>query len=406
MWEITILGCISLWIGFWGFSRSFKHKNLVIFIWVIVLYYIVASIVSMTEPDNMYVPKVTKLKFMSNLLFCTLAFYLSDVVFNKTTHAQIVLDSFIKNKFFTYFEIAYWASYILMFLQLRTQDYTTYNTGNGAGWAQVIFIFTSGIIYLFVFKKQWIKIIVSAIMMVLIIVVIGVRSMLYFVLMPIVFYFLYYMLYHVSNIKQFMKKCVPFAFIIFIASYVVSVIRFGSYSMPETELTSIALNCFDKWNFGYQYANSILHYFIGFLAPIKNALNMIDITLPDYMQFIPSVPHLNAMIYAGVSDMSNLENAYHMPATIFFDFMVSWGVYAPIVAFFVYWYFIKIFNAFQKSALRMILFSSIIGWHFYMLMRGSIDTCASAMAYPLLLGIIVYFVIRKFKLIQEECKER
>ena len=206
------------------------------------------------------------------------------------------------------------------------------------------------------------------------------------------------MLFHVRGLKQFVLNCIPFAFLIFLASYLVSYVRFGYYSMPETGLTSIALNCLDQWSFGNQYLNSPLQYISGFLEPLRNALNMMSIHLPGFMENIPSVPQLNAMIYSGVSDVSDLENAYHMPATIFFDLMVSWGYFAPIAAFILYWYFLKVFNIFQKTPLRMILFSSIIGWHFYMLMRGAVDTCSSAMGYPLCLGIVTYFIITKLLL--------
>lgn len=397
MMEI-LLGILALCVGVKGFIRSFEHKNLVIFIWIIALYYTLTSMVSICQPDNMYISDAIKLKYMANMFLCILSFYICDLVCNKSVNVLLAFNSIKKCRFFIVLEIVYWISYVLTFLTLKGQDYTSYNTGTGAGWAQVFFMFTSGIIYLFVLRKQWVKILLSAVMMVLIIIAIGVRSMFYFILMPIAFYYLYYMLFHVRGLKQFVLNCIPFAFLIFLASYLVSYVRFGYYSMPETGLTSIALNCLDQWNFGNQYLSSTLQYISGFLEPLRNALNMMSIHLPDFMENIPSVPQLNAMIYAGVSDVSDLENAYHMPATIFFDLMVSWGYFAPIAAFILYWYFLKVFNVFQKSPLRMILFSSIIGWHFYMLMRGAVDTCSSAMGYPLCLGIVTYFIITKLLL--------
>lgn len=239
------------------------------------------------------------------------------------------------------------------------------------------------------------------ILMLLIIVATDVRSLLYFIIMPVFFFVLYRILFTVTNLKLFIRKSMPFAILLFFFSFIVSYIRFGYYSLPETELTSIALDSMDRWKFEFQYFNSILKYFSGFLGVFRNSLSILDINLPDYMRFIPSVPQLNAMIQAQVLDVTDLENAYHMPATIFYDFMMCWDMFAPVAAFFTYWYFIKVFDIFQKTSFRIILFSSIVGWHFYMLMRGAVDTCSSAMAYPFILGILIYYLVIKFSLIKE-----
>lgn len=400
-----VLGFLSFSVGWLGFSRAFKHKSLIIFIWIIVLYYVLTSIVAIVGPDNTYISDISKVKFMSNMLFCILGFYFSDIVFNKKKHTEINLNNLKHEKVFIYLEWVYWASFILTFFKLRTLDYASYNTSSGAGWAQVFFMLSSGIIFYFMLQKKWFKIGISILMMILIVSVLNIRSLLYFILMPIAFYFIYNVLFKVNDLRDFVLKCTPLIIFVFVASFIVSYLRFGFYSLPETELTTIALDSMERWNFEYQYANSIFQYLSGFLSPIRNALSIMGLEIPDFMKFVPSVPQLNAMIRAQVTDMDFLEDAYHMPATIFYDFLMSWNFFAPLAAFLVYWYFIKAFNSFQKSGFRLVLFSSLVGWHFYMLMRGSVDTCASAMAYPVLLGFIVYYMSKKAGLIKFESKE-
>lgn len=399
---LIVLGVISLLLGFLGFKNAFYKKKLVIFIWIIVLYYGITSLLALFNQQNDLIPFSIKSTYMVNYLLCTIGFYLSDRLFNKSVSQQFFFDEVQNVTVLKVIEIVYWISFILTFVELRGQDYNTYNTGNGAGWAQVFFMFTSGVNFYFALNRKWFKIALSSFLIILIIVVLGVRSMLYFVLMPIGFYFLYYMLHNVNDLKRFLVSCIPFGFFVLAAAFIVSYIRFGGYSLPETELTDIALDSMDNWYYGEQHFNSFLHYVSGFLRPINNALSIIGINIPNFTSLIPSVPRLNAMMRAGVSDVSMLQNAYHMPGTLFYDFYVSWGNFAVVAAFITYWYFLNIFNLFQKGAFRIVLFSSLVGWHFYMLMRGAIDTCSSAMGYPLLLAFVVFFVVKKMNILRDE----
>lgn len=396
---IITFGILSLLLGFGGFRNAFYKRKLVIFIWIIVIYYGITSLLALFSQQNELISQTVKNTYMANYLFCTLGFYLSDYLFDKNRSPIISFEKFQNTSLLKCIEIVYWVSFILTFIELRNQDYNTYNTGNGAGWAQVLFMLTSGINFYFAQRRKWIKVALSFVLILLIIEVLEVRSFLYFVLMPIGFYYLYYMLHNVHNLRKFLLRCIPFGIIVLITAFIVSYIRFGECSLPETELTDIALDSMTNWNFGDQYINSFLHYIHGFFIPINNALKIVGLSIPDFT-IIPSVPRLNAMMRAGVSDVSMLENAYHMPGTLFYDFYVSWGNYAGIIAFLVYWYLLKIFELFQKGAFRIILFSSLVGWHFYMLMRGAVDTCSSAMGYPLLLGLLVFFLIKKMNLLR------
>lgn len=396
---IPIIGTLSFIVGVLGFYRAFQNKSMIIFIWIIVTYYSVTSLIAMYSTQNSLIHYSTKVNYVVNYFFCTLGFYFCDRLFNRRIREEVDLDFLTGNKLFHIIECVYWISFVFTFIELRGQDYATYNTGNGAGWAQIFFMLSSGIVFYFTLNKQWVKIIISTIMMVLIIVALGVRSMLYFILMPFAFYCLYNLLFSVDDIGAFIKKSILFVILVLLASFLVGYIRFGDYSLPETELTDIALDSMQGWTFGNQGINSFLHYISGFFNPVRNTLNMIDVHVPDFA-IVPSVPRLNAMMRAGVSDVSMLQNAYHMPATLFYDLYVCWGNYAGFFAFLVYWYFIKIFDLFQNGAFRMLLFSSLVGWHFYMLMRGAPDGASSAMGYPLLLGFVIFFIVKTMNLLR------
>lgn len=400
---VDVFIILSVTVACLGIYRNFKRKHLIIFLWIIIGYLNFVSLIAIHSDHNSLVTHDAKYTFALFQFLCNAAFYLSDVMFNKKS---LQIDKNILNvnaQFLRIYEICYWISFLLTFVELRSQDYNTYNTGNGAGWSQVFFMLTSGIIYYFAYNRNWVKIVISAILMLLIIAVTGVRSLLYFILMPVSFYFIRKLLLEGKNFKEIAKRTIPFLVLLILSAYIVNILRFGSSELPEMILTDIALQGIDRWSYGEQYFMSFLYYIIGFTGPISNMFGVlgIHINFHDYL-LMPSIPRLNAMIQANVIDASQLENASHMPATIFYDFYMSWGMYAPIAAFFVYWYFVKVFDLFQKDQIRLLFFSSILGWHFYMLLRGAVDSASSAMGYPLLLGFVVYFIYQKLidKMIQ------
>ena len=199
------------------------------------------------------------------------------------------------------------------------------------------------------------------------------------------------------RVKSLIKKIVPLAAVLLLSSVVVTTIRFGKFSLPETELTEIAFNSIDNWSFGYQYFASVAHYLYRFLGPFLNMFSHLGIDRINPLDVYPSVPRLNAMLAYNVTDVSLLENASHMPATIFFDLYISWGYFCGLFAIAVYYYFIKVFDLLHKNLFALVLFSSIIGWHFYMLMRGAIDTCSAGIAYSFWMALLVLLLCNRIK---------
>ena len=210
--------------------------------------------------------------------------------------------------------------------------------------------------------------------------------------MPIVFYLLYKGINNIRNFKGFAIKAVPMVIILFLFAAVMGIMRFGKISLPETELTEIAFASLDDWSFGRQYIASIAHYFYRFFGLFINILSHLGINTSNPLDFYPSVPRLNAMILSNVSDASMLKNASHMPATIFFDLYISWGYYCGLVAIGVYWFFIKVFDLLQRDLFTLVLFSPIMGWHFYMLLRGAVDTCSAGINYAFWMALVVLII--------------
>ncbi len=395
---ILFTGLFSIFLACRGIYNNIRNKHLIVFIWIIVLYYCVTSLVAIYTNTSDYmalIPDSIKVKYMLNLFLCISGFYFSDIVFNKKTALPINFKLLKSRKILFKIEMVFWISYLLTFRELSSIDYETYTNDGGAGWAQVIFMLTSGIIFYYCFCRSWWKIIIAFLMMGIIISSTGVRSLMFYIIMPIGFYYLYTQLHTIQHFGQFLRKSLPFMFVMIICIVLVEILRFGSVHLPETELTNIALRCMDEWEWELQYFISVIHYFLGLFTPVNNVLMKIGIYWLDILStLMPSIPKLNALIYSGAIDTSFID-AYHMPATIFFNFYVSWGNFACVAAFFTYCFFLKVFSAMQVNGFRIMLFSPMLGWHFYMVMRGASDTAAKGIAFPLLLGVFFCYLIER-----------
>lgn len=401
-----LLSITSILLAVQGIYRSYKKKNMIIFIWLIVFYYTITSLVAALFPGSsitnvQYVSIETKTIYIWSVLLCIAGFTISDLLFNKKQKNPTSLGNLnCDRKIFTALEIVYWISLLITFSVLNDIDYVEYNTNNkGGGWAQCFFQLSACVNFVFVYKKEYIKLLISLLIVLAIVAFIHVRSFLFFPLMPIVFYFLYKGINSIRSFKGFAIKTAPMVIILFLFAAVMGIMRFGRVSLPETELTEIAFASLDDWSFGRQYIASIAHYIYRFFGLFINILSHLGINTSNPLDFYPSVPRLNAMILSNVSDVSLLENASHMPATIFFDLYISWGYYCGLVAIGVYWFFIKVFDLLQRDLFTLVLFSAIMGWHFYMLLRGAVDTCSAGINYAFWMALVILVIrnLTKFK---------
>ena len=396
---VIFVAIINILLSLIGLYRAYRNKHMIFFIWLILSYYSVTSIVSLMSPESLLFSMNVRMTYVINMLLCVIGFLLSDCVFNKKMiepiNMQMLTDSSLNQPFFI-IEILFWISLFATFFELKVQDYNTYNTGSGAGWFQVIFQSTSCILIRFLRKKQWEKLGLASVVVLAIVSFVGVRSLMYFVVMPIGLFFIYENLLHAKSIRKALKYVLPMLLLAFLVVYVVNYLRFGESRLPETELTTISLTVMDNGIVMPQYIMSALHYMAGLLTPIINALNKLGFGIPDPSTFLfPSVPRLNAVVTQNVADVAYLENAAHMPGTIYHDLWYCWGKYAAVAAFFLYWFLFKISSLFQKNANIFFCFSSIFGWHFYMLMRGSVDTCSSGIAYSFFACIFLCYYLKK-----------
>lgn len=385
------LALLNIILALFGVHRGFKNKSFIVFIWLIVFYYSITSLISLL--DNTSISYSVKMTYALNMSLCILAFLASDFLFNRKVMSTVSFDFFIKRTFWiTIVEVVFWISLVMTYVELQTQDYSIYNSREGqAGWAQALFQVSSCIICYFIYKKQWVKIAVAAILVVGMVAATGVRSLVYFILMPFLLYYINQIMSLRSNPFKIIIKSIPIILILIIAVYVVNTLRFGDVNLPETELTTIALNVLDNGGYPLQYANSFLHYITRFLTPIVNAFHVFGIQVVSPVTMLPpSIPHLNDM-YLGVAYHSGEA---HMPGTIFFDFYMSYGYYGAIWGFVVFSYLKLLCNFLQSSFASFFAFSSVIGWHLYFLMRGSCDTCVSGVSYSMWMAFLLFILLK------------
>ncbi|MBP5708519.1 MAG: hypothetical protein J6W61_01985, partial [Bacteroidales bacterium] len=240
---------------------------------------------------------------------------------------------------------------------------------------------------LFLYKKQWWRFIIASLLIVGMIASTGVRSLLYFVLMPTIFFILNKFLYKEDDVLKTFFKLLPVAILVVAAVFVVNMLRFDEVRLPEIELTDISLKVLDLGGYPLQLFNSLFHYLAALPVPVINMLNLFGADLPPLSSFLPpSIPKLNALF------LSN-EGA-HFPATIFHDFYMSFGYYGSIWAFVVFSYIKLLCDFLQRNVASLFAFSSVLGWHLYFLMRGSCDTCSGGVAYSLWLALLLYLVLK------------
>ncbi len=390
---MIFLAVLNILLALFGVKRGFKHKSFIVFIWLIVFYYSITSLVSLLETSF---PVAVKMTYTLNMTLCLIAFLLSDFIFNKKTKELVSFDPFKKiSRTLIILEIVFWISIILTFIELRTQDYTQYiNTSGQAGWAQAIFQTSSCIICYFIYKKKWWKLIVATLLVVGMVASTGVRSLIYFIMLPFLLYYLNSLMLNQSNPFKIIINSIPIFILVVLAVFVVNSLRFGEVRLPETELTTISLTVLEQGGYPLQYANSLMQYITRLFTPFFNALNVLGFHIVSPVSVLPpSIPRLNDLYMGGYH-----TGEAHMPATIFFDFYMSYGYYGAIWGFVVFSYIILICDFVQKNMASFFVFSSVISWHLYFLIRGSCDTCVGGVSYSLWLALILFVIInRKIK---------
>lgn len=387
------LAVINIFISIIGVKRAFHTKSMIIFVWLIIFYYSITSIVSLVS--NYYdVSYSVRLTYALNMTLCLFAFLLSDYCFNRKQYKQIDLKQFeLFKPIVITIEIVFWISIVLTYFELRTQDYQTYTSSDGqAGWAQILFQSTSCVLVYFLYKKSWLKVILASALVVGMVASTGVRSLLYFALLPIVIYYINHYCHKVLNVKDFIKVTLPMALLFIVAIYIVNMLRFHEVRLPETELTNISLQVISNGGYDRQGFNSLLQYITGFVTPIINTLNSFGMNIVNPRLLLsPSIPKLNDLCIA----QYNAGEA-HMPATIFHDLYMSFGYYGAIWGFVVFSWLKVLCDFLQKNIASIFALSSVFGWHIYMLMRGACDGASSGISYSILICLVLYCVLQSY----------
>lgn len=384
---------INIVLALIGVRRGYKTKSFIFFIWLIVFYYSITSMVSLLEHSE--ISMKVRYTYSLNMTLCILAFLLSDLVFNRSIKKDTISFKSLEGSkiLLRIVELVFWISIGLTFIELRTQDYATYNSEEGhAGWAQTFFQVSSTIVCYFIYKKQWWKVVLSIALVVGMVAATNVRSILYFVLLPIVLYYIYksFQLGQKSVFKQF-GSLIPLALIMATAVVIVNYFRYDVFKLPEKELTQISLTIMENGGFPLQYFNSFFQYWTNLFPPIIKVINLFGLDLEFPAKYLPpSIPKLNDMYLTIYSTGAN-----HMPAGIFHDFYMSFGYYGTLWAFVVFSYVKLLCDFLQKNTATFLGFSSVLGWHLYFLMRGACDSCSGGIAYSFFLGFGLYLILNK-----------
>ena len=396
---VILYSIINVLLTVLGINHSFKKKSLMIYIWIILFYYSITSIVSIYGSQNTGIPYRIKLDYAQNVCFCLLGMFIAELIFNRFKFTYKNLGRLFNSKhkqILRIIEYVYWISLFGTFVELIRLDYNSYNNGVGGGWFQAIFQSTSCIMFYFAYKKKWAKIIFASVFIMIVVAIIHVRSLIYFIFLPLIIYYIYYIIFRVTKIKQLIKMALPLAILCTALICITGLLRFGKVELPETILTDIAMNVDYKTNYPPQLGNSILHYFTPYLNPFINALKLIGIDV-NQITLLPSVPKINAMVQCKVGEISAIPNGAHMPATLFFDFKQCWGAFAGVAAFLTMAFIIEIIAFVQKYPKILFCFSGIFGWHYYMLLRGAVDTCSGGIAYSFWLCVILCIMYNRIR---------
>lgn len=384
---------IALFISISGIKRAYQKKSYIILVWAIIFYYVITSYISCCSHTNADIPTNVKILYFRNFTFCIAAFLIADIFFNKRINPVIDIN-ILPRSLTLCLEGVFWFSLALVFITLYGQSYSDFVTSSdGGGWGIIFFQVSAGMILWFSYKKEWVKVIIASMVIILIILTTHVRSLFLYSFLPIIVYFINR--YYKENLpfKSFCIKLLPLVLITVAIGFFFSFIRFGFLTLPETNLTDISLSVLDKiedQNYQYQGFNSFKHYFWGFISPIASKLG-IHSNLPD------SIPLVNAIYQMDVSYSSIINNAVHFPANIFHDMYLSWGNFACVFAFAFYSYLLFIIRIFQTNAKTLLLLSSTLPWHLYMLLRGSVDYSSMGISYALYFTLIIY-IVSKLKL--------
>ncbi len=366
---------------------------MVVLPWIILLYLSITSAIECIAGVPEY-GKSSVLKYLSNWTFCSAAFIVADFLFNKKKHTPFQLQELSSFTIALPVEAVYWISFVISAVVLREQDYSTYVRGGGAHFWQNVFQFSSFMVFYFAYKKQWIKIALSLVIMTYVMVFTPVRSLLFFIAMPLLVYYLYKYLFKAFKFKGFIIRFVPIVIAGMMLAGILSSIRFGMILLPETELTRISLDVIRYYAEGdsipLHYFNSWQHFFSGLLSPVYSAFNLLGVHLQPDLD--PSIPLVNASINRGQSDFLYVGEVGHNPGTIMHDFLFSFGSFAFLEAFIYYFFLVKLCDFIQKNAWSLMFFSSLFGWHIYMMMRGALDNACSGIGYSIWYAFIFYFI--------------
>lgn len=412
---MLLIALLNILIASLGIVRSFKNKNLLIIVWIILLYYALTSFIvcspfyksySLIVQHSTSTPKIPieiTFKYQVIILICFSAFFLADYLFNRKQYTQLPLN--IPKNCIIFLIVVFWTSLILVFGNFYGRSYKDFivSGANESNWSLVLFQCSSCVLFHFAKTKNWLSLALSFIGVLIIISTTLVRSLIFYVLMPVVVYTIYTSLFQSSTIKQWLKLLYPIIFTFIILGCVMDIMRSGTIGIPETKLSIIALTTL-KYCENYIVepfgANSLMHYIWGFFSPIVNICGKMGLDISIDLPM--SIPRFNAMISVDRSLFSS--QVYHFPATIMLDLYLSWTQYLLFAGAFLFFSLvIFIFKIFQKNSYTIFLFSSIIIWHIYMLLRGSVDYSSTGISYSLLFLISFYILTYRTNYSEKVC---
>lgn len=408
---------IILVICFYGMRCTFMRKDVfMLFFWVINMYQsIMAAIISfgfiMDRSEDFWkldfdFANNTPACFIHIIFLCNIAFSLVEHYLIKKTNqfsydfGQKSFNQIDENHaLFKVLLLIFFVSGGLYFLTYVNMDYSTFNRVAYSSNKLITRLMqvSSCVVFYLAYKRKWYLLGYFFMLFLVLSMRTTVRSLLYIVLLPAATYYLMQYWQKELDFKHFARITLPLFLIGIGLGVYMSFDKMGGVIMlPDAELSTLALNALNKYNFetdGFRTFDTIINFFYGLLGPFMGILSVFGLSFDNPVSF----SYVSAALMEGEADLSATVGEWHCPSTIYLDFYVSWGWAFPIFCMLYYFIFVYVLKWVNRRPIVVALLSYQLMLFLYFFIRGAVDTASGTLSYPLIYITIIYIMFSKKK---------
>ena len=402
---------------FYGMKCTFIRKDVfMLFFWMINMYQsLMAATISFgylqESTDELWKIQLDLLNnspacfihiiFLCNLSFSLVEYYLKQKTnqysydFSQSSFEQIENNHLL----FKVLLLVFFVSGGLYFLTYVNMDYSSFNriAYNSNKFITRLMQVSSCVVFYLVYKRKWFLLGYFFMLFMVLSMRTTVRSLLYIVMLPTLTYYLMQYWQKGLDFKRFAKVTLLLFFLGIGVGVYMSFDKMGGVIMlPDAELSTLALNALNKYNFemdGYRTFDTIINFFHGLLGPFMGILATFGLNFENPVSF----SYVSAALMKGETDLTATVGEWHCPSTIYLDFYVSWGWAFPIFCVLNYFLFVYVFRWINKRPILVVLLSYQLMLFLYFFIRGAVDTASGTLSYPLIYIMIIYSVLSSKK---------